>query len=308
MKLVRQVASDCLPSLAALQVNLLWAECPHLGSGLVRELEAKVQIVRRLAAEGKRGRTRFISAEGCYSWVVANTPEMRVKFASKAFADWSDDREFYVVDGAVRKCPDPSSVWQPTATGDRAGTNGSCNPFGPRVAPPSTRMGGLQRPLGPRRPVSLHAECSRWVEERYRLCGDLTEEESPLYNVMLANGSWSASRFSTTEPANSLEGAFLHLQRWKGEYKRLSYGEKGMPHLKGRRVFKLSRFGVMPLDVEYDPERGINASSLSQVVVERDITEMDDDEFERQLKSSSRADANAHQWRRRPHGHGAERQ
>ena len=128
------------------EINMLWAECPHLGDGLARELEAKHEIVRRLAAEGKHGRTRFISAEGCYSWVVASKSWMRVKFASKAFADWSDDREFYVVDGAVRKCPQPSLVWQPPPAHGYPGghpptSHGTCSPFGPRIAAHSTRVG-----------------------------------------------------------------------------------------------------------------------------------------------------------------------
>ena len=50
----------------------------------VRELEHKQQVIRRLAQAGKRGRTRFISAEGCYSAVVADTPGLRVKFSAKA--------------------------------------------------------------------------------------------------------------------------------------------------------------------------------------------------------------------------------
>ena len=193
---------------------------PHpvpLAYRLVKELETKLQIVRRLATEGKHGRTRFISAEGCYSWVVANAPAMRVKFASKAFADWSDDREFYVVDGAVRKCPLPSLVWTPrpedgdagapstttanensaiTAAAARAASDGSrvnsseCMPFGPRIQTHSLKLPGVQRPHGDARLVSIHSECSRWVEGRYRLCADLTEEESPFYNVVLSNGAY----------------------------------------------------------------------------------------------------------------------
>ena len=50
----------------------------------MRELEAKQQVIRRLAEKGKRGRTRFISAEGCYSAVVADAPGLRVKFVAKA--------------------------------------------------------------------------------------------------------------------------------------------------------------------------------------------------------------------------------
>lgn len=278
------------------KVNLLWAECPHLGSGLVRELEAKWHIVRRLAQEGKHGRTRFISAEGCYSWVVASKDHnLRVKFASKAFADWSDDKEFYVVDGSVRKCPVVGQVWS-GETGASAGSVGSiggggaagsggraCMPFGPRIAPHSIEMHGVQRPIGSPRSLSLHADCSRWVEERYRLCADLSEEEAPLFNVVLSNGSWSAHRFTNREPADALEGAFLHLQRWKGEYKRLKYGERGMPRLDGRRAFKLSRFGFGVYDGVYDDAHGMVPTEPAGGVNQKDLTEMTDDEFEQQL-------------------------
>ncbi len=244
-------------------INVLWAECPHLGSGLVQELEVKHEIVRRLAREGKHGRTRFISAEGCYSWVVASTPGMRLKFASKAFADWSDHREFYVVDGAVRKCALATQVWEPHAATPASGV-GPCNPFGPRVARHSLGLHGVQRPVGQHRTVDIHAECSRWVERRYRLCADLTEEEAPMYNVMLVNGSWSATRFVNQEPPGSLEGAFLHLQRWKGDYKRLTYGAEGMPRLDGRSVFKLSRVGFGVYDMAYDDVRGANVSQMAK--------------------------------------------
>ena len=156
------------------QVNILWSQCEHLGAGLMRELEVKHNIVRRLAREGKHGRTRFISAEGCYSWVVANAPKLRVKFAAKAFADWSNDPEFYVVDGAVRKCRDPSLVWEPALESH------TCNPFGPRLALHSVRLDGVQRALGAPMPVQIHADCSRWVEERFRLCANLSQEDAPL--------------------------------------------------------------------------------------------------------------------------------
>ena len=290
------------------KVNLLWAQCPHLGSGLVKELETKLQIVRRLAAEGKHGRTRFISAEGCYSHVVASPQhQLRVKFASKAFADWSDDREFYVVDGAVRKCPRPSLVWSSSGTQQKAADTEAnentrvlsssaealgggdaanalnCTPFGPRIHQHSIALPGVQRPHGEARPISIHSECSRWVEEKYRLCADLTEEESPFYNVVLSNGSWVAQRFANEEPSGCLEGAFLHLQRWKGEYKRLSYGGRGMTKLKGRRLFKLSRFGVFPFDATYNDEHGADMAALREAPQEKDLTELDDSEFEKQL-------------------------
>ena len=190
-----------------------------------------------------------------------------------------------MVDGAVRKCPLPSQVWRPEPQGAVASANPErCNPFGPRVRPHSVLMQGVQSPIGELRPITIHADCSRWVEERYRLCADLTEEEAPRYNVMLAsNGTWSASRFVNREPQGSLEGAFLHLQRWKGEYKRLTYGQEAMAPLNGRRLFKLSRFGVSVFDADYDDAGGVNTQSLPPVLQDTDLADMNDDEFEHQL-------------------------
>ena len=236
------------------RVNQLWVGCPHLASGLVHELETKWKIIQRLAAEGKRGRTRFISAEGCYSAVVAATPELRVKFVAKAFADWSDDPEFYVVDGALRKCAN-QAVWR------QNGARGqSCNPFGPRLAPHSVQLEGAQRSLGPQLPIALHNNCSRWVEQRYRVCANLTEETSGDFNVMMHRGVWTAQRYANVQPEGSLEGAFLHLQRWKAYYKRMRYGTDQMPRLRGRRIFRLTTRGFTPLDLDYSDELGANTS------------------------------------------------
>ena len=85
--------------------------------------------------------------------------------------------------------------------------------------------------------------------------------------------------------AGCLEGAFLHLQRWKGEYKRLSYGKPGMTRLNGRRLFKLSRFGVFPFDAAYDDVAGADYAKLREAAPEKDLTELDDTEFEQQLHS-----------------------
>ena len=61
---------------------------------------------RKLKELNKSGRTRFISAEGCYSHAAANMKGIRIKFASKAFADWSNNVEFYVV------CRDLAEIWR----------------------------------------------------------------------------------------------------------------------------------------------------------------------------------------------------
>jgi hypothetical protein len=84
-----------------------------------------------------------------------------------------------------------------------------------------------------------------------------------MYNLMLINSSWSATRFVNQEPLHSLEGAFLHLQRWKGDYKKLAYSAKGMPRLNGRSALKLSRFGFGVYPLAYDDELGAKVSLLN---------------------------------------------
>merc|ERR1712110_965588 len=121
---------------------------------------------------------------------------------------------------------------------------------GPRIAAHSVELEGVQRPAGELLPITIHNNCSRWVEERYRVCAHLpeaqevnSESESYPFNVMHIDGNWTAQRFTSTQPAGSQEGAFLHLQRWKGRYQRLAYGDVNMPRLQGRRIFKLSQNG-----------------------------------------------------------------
>lgn len=50
-----------------------------------------------------------------------------------------------------------------------------------------------------------------------------------------------------------------------------------MARLRGRRLFKLSRFGVTPFDVNYDDTRGVDISALREMPHEKDLAEMNDD-------------------------------
>ena len=156
-----------------------------------------------------------------------------------------------------------------------------------------------QRPLGPLLPLRRHANCSRWVEARYRVCANLSEEEAGDFNVMLRDGAWVAQRFTSLQPAGSLEGAFLHLQRWKSVFKKMRYGSAQvracvlrawcvhgicmgsawvcmgsawhlhviwmpcaqMPRLRGRSIFRITTRGFTPLDFDYSEERGADDSN-----------------------------------------------
>ena len=43
--------------------------------------------------------------------------------------------------------------------------------------------------------LAIHANCSRWIEERYRLCANMSEDEAAVgYEVTLRDGAWSARR------------------------------------------------------------------------------------------------------------------
>ena len=147
-----------------------------------------------------------------------------------------------------------------------------------------------QRPLGPLLPLRRHANCSRWVDARYRVCANLSEEEAGDFNVMLRDGTWAAQRFTSLQPAGSLEGAFLHLQRWKSVFKKMRYGSAQvracvlrawcvhgtcawarlcdiwvscaqMPRLRGRSIFRITTRGFTPLDFDYSDERGADDSN-----------------------------------------------
>ena len=46
------------------------------------------------------------------------------------------------------------------------------------------------------------------MDARYRVCANLSEEEAGDFNVMLRDGTWTAQRFTSLQPAGSLEGAY----------------------------------------------------------------------------------------------------
>ena len=112
----------------------------------------------------------------------------------------------------------------------------------------SGRPPGNQRGDGPLLPVQIHNNCTRWVEERYRVCADVSEGWGDDWNVFYLRGEWFRQHFVNTHPAGLHEGAFFHFQVWKAAYKRLRYGEHGMQTVQPGRSFKLMKHGIFPLD------------------------------------------------------------
>ena len=119
--------------------------------------------------------------------------------------------------------------------------------------------------------LTSHANCSRWVEERYRFCADLDEEEaenlddvSHGYTVIFRNGSLTAHKTVSLQPQGSYEGVFLHLQRWKARLGEMAYGTEQMPRLRGPSISKLSLRGFAFLDVPYSDLHGADLEALHQ--------------------------------------------
>ena len=102
--------------------------------------------------------------------------------------------------------------------------------------------------------------------ERVRVCGEMPEEPRHAVNVFLKGGpdgerEVHGQRWHTSFTAGGLEATFVHFQRWKGHYGKLRPGDKAMPKLHGRKIFKMSPHGFAPLDVVYDDVWGGNVSA-----------------------------------------------
>ena len=248
------------------KVNTLWTACAFLGSGLLQELQSKQAQFQRAKDAGERIRPRFNSAEGCYSAVVTSHPELSIKYATKVLADFTAEQEVFFARGAARMCAKVvhhstarpwdedyrNSMEKPTEEpGGQGGRR--CDPMADPVQEHREDLPGNQRGDGDLIPVRLHADCSRWVEEQYRICADVSEGwgEDGVgggWNVFYLKGRWYRQHYVNTHPPGILEGAFFHFQEWKSRYKRLQYGEHGMGFVQPGAPFKLMKHGVFPLD------------------------------------------------------------
>ena len=65
------------------EVNTVWRRCAHLGADLQKELGTKVSYLKQMDAAGRKGfPTRFVSAEGCYSYEAVQA-KLKFKIALK---------------------------------------------------------------------------------------------------------------------------------------------------------------------------------------------------------------------------------
>ena len=243
------------------KVSSLWMSCDFLNEGLLHELQVKHAQVERAKEAGQQNtRPRFNSAEGCYSAAVTSHPELRIKYATKVLADFTAEKEIFLSRGAARMCAklrpnhtttrpwDEDYEQQPRRAAADDGGGRACDPFVAPIQQHVEELPGNQRADGPLIPVALHSNCSRWVDEKYRICADCSEGWGDDWNLFYLNGSWYRQHFVDTHPPGVHEGAFFHFQVWKAAYKRLRYGGHGMERVRPGASFKLMAHGIFPLE------------------------------------------------------------
>ncbi|KAJ1619149.1 hypothetical protein T492DRAFT_1087883 [Pavlovales sp. CCMP2436] len=243
-------------------VNSLFAKCEHLGAGLLRELAYKAAAHKQMSAaalkEGKLPpRVRFISAEGCYSSAVYSTPGIRVKIANKFLADFGLEGDLAVVGGSVRQCPILPALLHAAGLTPRA-RRGACV-LGPEADEGddasaiadrghSLLLPGTYVPAGPLLPVAMHADCSRWVDARWRVCANLTNGgDGSDDDLLFLNGSlYRRARRLVTPDRRYDSGAMFHFQTWKSVYKRMQLGQDAHMQRPNSSSFVCGSQGIYP--------------------------------------------------------------
>lgn len=189
---------------------------------------------------------------------MAAAPNVAVKFAIKALADFTAGERIHLVGGAIRLCDPAGPASADMATSAPVANAAPCRLNG-LVPAHSEALPGNQRAEGEMIPVRIHSNCSRWLDEPYRLCADVTGWDGQLehvaassWNIYLRGGRWYRQRFVAGSSAGVLEGAFFHFQRWKASYKQRRYGEPGMRQIHKNEFF-LTPNGIFPGASPTDP-------------------------------------------------------
>lgn len=263
-------------------VNTLYAKCPFLGAGLLRELQQKSALLERARAHPDEPLSqRFNSAEGCYSAAVASAVGVAVKYAIKGLADFTAGQQVHVVNGAIRVCNHTTEGGSDHAHSG-AGHIEPCDPYAASVPQPTVALEGNQRRVGPMIPVELHSDCSKWIEAKYRLCANISGwDKDDDWNLYRVGGKWYRQRFVNVHPPGVIEGAFFHFQVWKKAYKGLPYGGPGLPPV-GSGGFILTPRGILPPPGDLAPAEGAGVAAAAERPARPSRLEV----FQRSLRSA----------------------
>jgi hypothetical protein len=191
------------------EVSRIWEQCTHLGSGLEQELSTKVSALR----EGLP--TRFLSAEGCYSYEAVRA-NLRVKIANKQAVGLQvpSTEQVLFVAGSVWSCP--AEVVADDVLIRQLSERTAREPCILTLPPLQRSIGGLSglrwKPEG----------CGNWIPSDFRLCVADAPSSLPTdprtVAVYAVDGSFYAQRLEDAglEHSNGCrQAAFFHFQEWK---------------------------------------------------------------------------------------------
>jgi hypothetical protein len=210
------------------RINQLWRSCTYLS-----------KMDERFAAvmTGKES-LHFESAEGCYSAVILQQNDIRVKYAVKAFTDinvhdMANSHGLYVGFGAHH---DRTVVYKASKLSDNNGNDNNNSMALGRVLDPwferkDTMYANPSLPLqwetGKLESIKFNenpdAKCMFWAQQKYqsKLCIDVAshkvDETDTIYWI---NGKLYKQRHETAEFPNQISSApFFHFQEWKRYYR-----------------------------------------------------------------------------------------
>lgn len=187
-------------------VNTIWQKCAHLGSELERELGNKVGALRQSMP------TRFLSAEGCYSYEAVKA-NLRIKVANKQAVglDVPSSQQVLFVAGSIWTCGGEVNV-------DDALLRELTERTGKE--PCRTLLPPLQRPVGELSTLRWQPEgCGKWIPSEFRLCVADARQSLPADTRTVGVYAREGSFYAQTMEDAGLElengcrqSAFFHFQ------------------------------------------------------------------------------------------------
>jgi len=238
------------------RMNEIWKGCAYLS-----KLDERFAHVLQ-------GQTKmsFESAEGCFSKVILEQTDIKVKYAVKAMTDIDDTDSMYkygVYMGRGRN-GDESVLY-------KAGSN-DVNGLGLKSLDRNwfeqdgtyiDSEAPLQWELGSRIPIQTYADidkddhCMHWVKPQYQssLCAlDVQSDET----VFWIDGVLYKQKYANYDFPNSIESfPFFHFQEWKRYYRKSQIQPTLHRNAMGIKDLILTSNGVLPMiskDVELEPE------------------------------------------------------
>jgi len=266
----------------------------HRNTEKINNLFRKCEYLSKIDERFKAGvkKTQFESAEGCYSSVILETHDLRVKYAVKAFTDHFDasvhgyhnTAESHGVIVGIGRKGDKSVVYKTgqfanereslpnlsTTWFEDANVNGNKDHIYANTSQPlQWEVGEMTKIYTIGEKSYNHVPCTSmyWVRKKYQshLCVKGAEK---MHTLFLINGVLFKQKFEVITSHENIETmAFFHLQEWKRVFTRSS---QLLPlRHDGNNDFRMEKLdrilgwmfipeGVIPLLPLSDPANGID--------------------------------------------------